>query len=221
MSRLAIFSDPYRKIYNRAFEDLAGQPFDSFQNFAAIVPELLRLRAHRSVYDTVRDYISDPRLQMVFSFHPLFIGENPLHEPARFTASSHISGWGGVHYIVGGMYSLVQHMAELFEDLGGTIRTSSPPVAEILVEPGRATGGYGSSQERYSTRISSSRTPTPPTPTTSFCRQMPARRPCSVPALDRYRYSMSCFLLYLGLDRQFRSTPPSHDLRRPRTTSGY
>ncbi len=73
-------------IYRRAFDDLAGQPFDQLSTFLSAVPALARLRADRSVYRFVSRFFRDPNLRMVFSFHPLFIGE--IHfAPARFTAS--------------------------------------------------------------------------------------------------------------------------------------
>ncbi len=65
-------------IYERAFAELAHQPFLRRADFARIMPELVRLKAVRSVYDYVASYISDPHLRMVFSFHPLFFFFNDL-----------------------------------------------------------------------------------------------------------------------------------------------
>lgn len=187
-------------IYHRAFEDLAGQPFDRFADFASIVPELLRLRAQRSVYDTVRDYIRDPRLQMVFSFHPLFIGGNPLRASAIYSIVPFLERQGGVHFAEGGMYTLVRAMEALFRSLGGEVVVNSP-VEEILVSDGKVGGVRVKGNSEFPAEIVVANSDV----ATTYLELLPAssRPKLQSEMLKRYRYSMSCFLLYLGLDRQY------------------
>ncbi|MDP9372998.1 MAG: phytoene desaturase family protein, partial [Chloroflexota bacterium] len=94
-----------KTIYERAFADLARQPFLKRADFLKILPELARLRAIRSVYDYVAGYISDPHLQMVFSFHPLFLGGNPFRASSIYAIIPYLERLGGVHFAMGGMYS--------------------------------------------------------------------------------------------------------------------
>lgn len=187
-------------IYQRAFEDLAGQSFHRFGDFASIVPELLRLRAQRSVYATVQDYIQDPRLQMVFSFHPLFIGGNPLRASAIYSIVPYLERQGGVHFTSGGMYTLVTAMEVLFRSLGGEVVVNSP-VARILVDGDATRGVETSSGVRYEADIVVANSDV----ATTYLELLPssARPRLQSEMLRRYRYSMSCFLLYLGLDRQY------------------
>ncbi|MGA2053107.1 MAG: phytoene desaturase family protein, partial [Opitutales bacterium] len=72
------FLDYSRRVFDRAFTDLAAHSFDSFWEMVKVAPDLLRLRADQSVYHRVSQYIQDPALRQVFSFEPLLIGGNPL-----------------------------------------------------------------------------------------------------------------------------------------------
>ena len=40
---------------------------------------MIRLSSYRSVFGLVSKFFRDPRLRIVFSFHPLLIGGNPVH----------------------------------------------------------------------------------------------------------------------------------------------
>jgi phytoene desaturase len=196
------FMHATRHIYQRAFEDLAGQPFHRFGTFLKLVPELLRLNAAQSVYDFVSRFFGDPQLRTVFSFHPLFIGGNPFRASAIYSIVPYLERQGGVWFARGGMYALVQAMHALFERLGGRTRLATP-VAEVLVDERgrRATGVRLDSGESVcadavvlNADVASAYMHLVPA---RFRRRMTDRR------LRRYRYAMSCFLLYLGLDRQY------------------
>jgi phytoene desaturase len=191
-----------RNIYQRAFEDLAGLPFHRFGTFASLVPELVRLNAAQSVYQFVSRYFRDPHLRTVFSFHPLFIGGNPFRASAIYSIVPYLERQGGVWFARGGMYALVEAMHALFSRLGGQTRLSTA-VEEVLVDNAtrRATGvrlASGESLTAASVVLNAD-------VATAYSRLVPARyrRRMTDRRIQRYRYSMSCFLLYLGLDRQY------------------
>lgn len=188
------------RIYRRAFEELAGQPFDQLGTFLAVVPELVRLGAQQSVYRYVSRYIQDPRLRMAFSFHPLFIGGNPLRASAIYSIVPYLERQGGVHFAPGGMHTLVEALARRFQALGGELLTGEP-VTEIVVREGRARGVRlaGGSELTAVAIVANSDVAT----TYRDLLPAPVRRSLQARRLPRLRYSMSCFLLYLGLDRQY------------------
>jgi phytoene desaturase len=188
------------RIYRRAFQDLAGQPFDRLSMFLRVVPELVRLRAHESVYRFVSRYFRDPRLRMVFSFHPLFIGGNPLRASAVYTIIPFLEREHGVFFARGGMGRLVSALTGLFQRLGGTIRYEVA-VEQILVSGGRACGVRLGGGEVMPGRAVVSNADV----STTYLRLLPPgsgsrwlRR-----HLQRASYSMSCHLLYLGVRRRF------------------
>jgi phytoene desaturase len=191
-----------RQIYRRAFEDLAAQPFHRLSAFLKLTPELVRLHAARSVYDFVARYFRDPRLRMVFSFHPLFIGGNPLRASAIYSIVPYLEQQGGVWFARGGMYALVQAMQALFERLGGHTRLEAG-VEEVLVDERtrHATGV----RLRDGDVLHAEAVVLNADVASAYLQLVPARyrRRMTDRRVRGYRYSMSCFILYLGLDRQF------------------
>src|SRR5919202_4021642 len=196
------FMHATQHIYQRAFEDLAGQPFHRFGTFLKLVPELLRLNAAQSVYDFVSRFFRDPQLRTVFSFHPLFIGGNPFRASAIYSIVPYLERQGGVWFARGGMYALVQAMHTLFERLGGRTRLATP-VAEVLVDEAsrRATGVHLQTGES----LCADAVVLNADVASAYLQLVPARyrRHMTDRRIRRYRYAMSCFLLYLGLDRQY------------------
>ena len=189
-----------QRIYQRAFIDLADQPFLTLSSFLRVTPELISLRAQRSVYSFVSHYFHNPQLRMVFSFHPLFIGGNPFRASAIYSVVPYLERLGGVHYTLGGMDTLVTAMERMLRNLGGEI-CCGQPVEQILLHQEHITGVRlkdGATVQADAIVANSDITSTyrhllPPSPRTNH----------TLKRLQRYRYSMSCFLLYLGLNRQY------------------
>jgi phytoene desaturase len=128
-----------KRIYERAFADLADQPFLTLSGFLGVAPELVRLGAQRSVYSYVSHYFRNPQLRMVFSFHPLFIGGNPFRASAIYSIVPYLERLGGVHFTPGGMYSLIEAMERLFRSVGGEVRCGVP-VEQVLLNGRRTVG---------------------------------------------------------------------------------
>jgi phytoene desaturase len=188
-----------QQIYQRAFVDLARQPFLSGGDFLRVVPELVRLGGQRSVYTFVSRYFRDPHLRMVFSFHPLFIGGNPFRASAIYSIVPYLERLGGVHFTPGGMYALVEAMERLFRTLGGVTRYGTP-VERITLAQKQVTGvrlADGTSEPAQAIVANSD-------VTTTYLKLLPEEELSSMLRwrLTHYRYSMSCFLLYLGLNQK-------------------
>ena len=189
-----------KAIYERAFAQLAHQPFLKRGDFLKILPELVKLKAIRSVYDYVASHIADPHLRMVFSFHPLFLGGNPFRASSIYAIIPYLERLGGVHFALGGMYALVEGFARLFEELGGQVTTGAE-VVEIEVREGRATGVRLADGRRFAADVVVSNADVAATYQNLIAPEW--RRRWTDARLGRMRYSMSCFLLYLGLDRHY------------------
>ncbi len=187
-------------IYDRAFADLAHQPFLRRADFVKILPELARLNAARSVYGCVASYISDPHLRMVFSFHPLFLGGNPFKASAIYAIIPYLERLGGVHFSLGGMYSVIEGFARLFTEIGGVIETNAE-VVEIEVIEGHARGVRTRDGRYFPADAVVSNADVAATYKDLIAPQW--RRRWTDHRIGRMRYSMSSFLLYLGLDRKY------------------
>ncbi|HYB00539.1 MAG TPA: phytoene desaturase family protein [Ktedonobacteraceae bacterium] len=189
-----------QRIYDRAFADLANQPFLTVSGFLGVVPELMRYSAQSSVYSYVSRYFRNPQLRMVFSFHPLFIGGNPFRASAIYSIVPYLERLGGVHFAPGGMYSLVEAMEGLFRSPGGEVRCGMP-VKQLLLREGKAIGV----RLRDGTELHADAVIANSDVATTYLNLVPASsRPKAISKrLKNYHYSMSCYLLYLGVNRQY------------------
>ncbi|MCE0497945.1 MAG: phytoene desaturase [Methylacidiphilales bacterium] len=194
------FAEKSRAIFERAFVDLADQPFSSFADMIRVAPDLIRLRSHESVFQLVSRYIKHPLLQQVFSFNPLLLGGNPFQSSSIYSMIHYLERKWGVHFAMGGTGALVQALLRLFTDMGGKIRLNAC-VEELLVENGAARGVRLSSGEELPAAVVVSNADV----ANFYKKAVPAaaRKKWTDKRLDRMRYSMSVFLIYFGTDRTY------------------
>ena len=100
---------------------------------------MIGLASYKTVYRMVSSYIRDPRLRVIFSFHPLLIGGNPFTTTSIYCLIAFLERKWGVHFAMGGTGRLVQGLVGLIESQGGELRCGEE-VAEIIVKDGAATG---------------------------------------------------------------------------------
>ena len=192
------------RIYKTAFEELADQPFHSLGYTLRSAPDLIRLGGHRSVYHTVSKYFTDPSLRVVFSFHPLLIGGNPLTTTAYYCLIANLERKFGVHYAMGGTGALVRGIVELIEGQGGEVICNAP-VDEIRIEKGQAVGVKLESGETLDSAIVVSNADSAFT-YKHLLRNHP-RRTWTDKAIARRSFSMSLFVWYFGTNRHYEDVP--------------
>jgi phytoene desaturase len=126
-------------VFNVGFDGLSRVPFDTFTDMIKVAPDMVRHRSYRSVCTFAAEYLSDPALRTVFSFHPLLIGGNPYAVTSVYSLISFLEQRFGIHFAMGGTGSLIKGMVGLIEGQGNVIRTKAH-VEKILVEGARAVG---------------------------------------------------------------------------------
>ncbi len=194
---------------------LIDRPFLTATSMLSVLPDLIRLRADRSVAAMTAKYIEDPRLRQVFSFHPLLVGGNPFRASSIYALIHKLEQTWGVLFPMGGMGALVRGLVRAFEDVGGTMRYDSE-VAEVTMHanqrrvsgvrlasgeqlPADAVVCNGDLAQAYRTLLP------------------PAVRPSMSDAkIARYRHSMSLFVLYFGTDRRYEHMAHHEILMGPR-----
>lgn len=120
------FADYTRRVFEKGYVELGATPFLNFSDMIRCAPDLMRLRADRSVYATVSRFIQSEPLRQAFSFHPLLVGGNPMETSAIYTLIHWIERQWGVFFPRGGTGALVEALVALFERLGGEIRLACP-----------------------------------------------------------------------------------------------
>ncbi len=187
-------------IYRIGFEQLGHVPFGSPLDMLKIAPDLLKLGAWRTVHQHVAARVKSPKIRMALSFHPLFIGGNPFKVTAIYSMIAHLERAYGVHWAMGGTGALVRAMATLVTRQGGRIALNTE-IAEITCEGNRATGVRLADGREVKSAITVSNAETAHT-YVKLLKHAPRKR-WSDAKLKRARYSMSLFVWYFGLNRQY------------------
>lgn len=196
-------ADHARRIFETGYEELVDQPFDQLSEMLRVVPEMIKLRNHRSVYDLVASYIEDPRLRQVFTFQPLLVGGNPFNVTSIYLLIHWLERKWGVHFAKGGTTAIVGGMMKLLEDIGVDVRLSSP-VDQIEVRGGRAQAVY-IEHEGEIERIACDFVVSNADPSVVYTNLIdPAhRRRNTDKRVARVKQSMGLFVGYFGTDRNY------------------
>jgi phytoene desaturase len=187
--RLDGFVDALRPIYEQGILAAGRRPFGDVRSFALLVPSMARLGALLPLHAFVARHFRHPRVREAFSFHSLFIGGDPYRVPAIYAGLVYLQMLDGGWYADGGVYSIVEAMARTLDVRYGAC-VESIETAGDRVRAVRLAGG-----ERVAADVVVSNGDVLRTHEL-LGRAAPRRR---------LRPTMSCFLLYLGCDREFPS----------------
>ena len=183
------------KRYWFGFEDLGRRSMHKLWDLIKVLPRFAMLRADRAVARHAAKRFRDPRLQMAFSFHPLFIGGDPFRVTSMYILVSHLEKEFGVHYAIGGVEAIAKAMVGVIEDQGGRARFGAE-VDEILIDKGRARGVRLENGELLTADVIVSNADSGHT-YDRLLRNHRKRRWTS-PRLKRTRWSMGLFVWYFG-----------------------
>ncbi len=192
------------RCYRIGFEELGATAFDSLGDLVSAIPALVKMRSWRTIRSMVASHFRDPKLRTVFSFHPLLIGGNPSSVTCTYSLINQLERRFGVHWAVGGTGALVQGLMKLLTQLGVTVRCNAT-VERIVVEGGRARGVVLKGGERINADIVVSNADTAWTYRNLVAPEH--RHVWTDRKLDRARYSMSLFVWYFGVNRQYHDVP--------------
>ena len=78
-----------------------------------------------SMADHAADYFDDPKLRQLVQYTLVFLGGSPHNTPALYNLMAHVDFELGVFYPEGGVYSVVEGLAELGREQGVTYETDT------------------------------------------------------------------------------------------------
>jgi phytoene desaturase len=152
-------------------------------------------------------YFKHPASKIAVGFQSKYLGMSPYECPSLFTILPFIEYEYGVWHPIGGCHALMQAMAKVFVELGGTIRTGAP-VRSVRVERGRVTGLeiHGEFEPCDHAVINADAT-------WALKNLFPEsiRGKTTDASLDGKKYSCSTFMLYLGVEGEV--DLPHHTIR--------
>ena len=136
-----------KKIFDVGFSKLAHVPFLTVWSMMKQIPNLIRLRADRTVSQFVKHYIENPLLQRAFSIHPLLVGGNPYSTTSIYSLIHYLEKKWGIFFCKGGTGELVEKLTELMERHGIIIKYNTE-VEKLLVRDNRVTCAYTKTNEK-------------------------------------------------------------------------
>ena len=127
------------ELFQEGYVKLGHVPFLDFKSMIAAAPQLVKLEAWRSVYAKVCTFVQDDHLRQALSFHTLLVGGSPFAASSIYGLIHALERRGGVWFPRGGTHALIRAIVKLLQDLGGTLRLSTP-VLEITTDSDKVTG---------------------------------------------------------------------------------
>ncbi len=192
------------KCYKLGFEDLSAVAFTKFTDLLKALPSMIKMKAWESIYKLVARYFKDPQLRQVMSFHPLLIGGNPFSVTAVYALINSLERKWGVHSVMGGTGELIRGMAKLLEGLGVKIRYQSQ-VTKINISDNKVTGvTLKDGQILYADHVISN---ADSAWTYRYLVDEKHRQHWTNRKIENGRYSMSLFVWYFGVKRQYPEVP--------------
>lgn len=200
------FADYTRKVFEKGYVELGATPFLRFSDMVRVAPDLMKLRADRSVYKTVSRFIKSEHLRQAFSFHPLLVGGNPMDTSSIYTLIHWIEREWGVFFPKGGTGALVRGLVKLFEEMGGQMHLNCPVDSVHVV---------GDSKHHNNTKHRVTATGHEPRDFDVVISnadihhtysKLYRNHPASIKKtrrLEKMQWSMSLFVMYFGTNRRF------------------
>jgi len=199
-----------KRVFETGYDKLAATPFLNFTDMVKVAPSLIRLRADRSVYDTISRFVRDDKVRQALSFHSLLVGGNPFDTSSIYTLIHYLERKWGVFFPRGGTGALIGALVKLFGELGGELRLDCPVDridADLAggVARHRVTSPAGAG-EPFDLVVSNA--DVHHTYATLFRDHPAAQR--RTRKLEKLAWSMSLFVLYFGTDRTYQDDVVHH-----------
>ena len=193
------FLEEGRRHYRLALDRFVSRNFlhawDYFNPFnLKLIWELKPLIRH---YANIGHYFSDPHLKAALSFQNMYLGMSPFDAPATYSLVQYTELAGGVWFPMGGIYRVIESLAQIAEGLGVRFLYETP-VETIEVEGNRATAvRLKGSEDRIAADVIVANADLPYV----YSELLP--RDPQVKHLNRLRYTCSAIMFYWGVDRVY------------------
>lgn len=159
-----------------------------------------QLHTFSDAYSMISHYVEDERLRKALAFQTLYIGVSPYEGPSLYSMIPMIELLYGVWFIEGGMYTMAESMKNLFLELGGELHVGQP-VERIIIENGEAKGVLVDGVAKLADYVVCNADF--PYAETNLVTNEAAKGKYTDEKIESMEYSCSCFVLYLGLDKEY------------------
>ncbi len=184
--------------YKQSLPNLVERDFRSLPEFINPSNFLLFLRLKALTRHTryVAKFFKDPRLQIAFTFHDMYMGLSPYESPAIYSLMQYTELADGLWYPKGGMYHIVEALVGIAEKLGVQFMLNAP-VEKIIIEGNRASGLAMSDGRILSADIVIANADL------GYVYHQLLPKNGGANGIDRKEYGCSTIMYYWGLDKQY------------------
>ena len=202
-----------QEIYQRylvAKNHFLQRPFRNFTDFynPKTIRQMFKLKTFDSADHFIGKYVKNERIKQILSFQTLYIGVSPYNGPSLYTIIPMIEMLYGVWFIKGGMYTMASSMERLFKELGGKVYYNAS-VDEVLIKEQKAYGIRVNGKEILADYIMCNADF--PYAMKNLVKDTKAKGKYTDKKIDSMKYSCSCFVMYLGMDRKYEELDNVHN----------
>ncbi len=192
----ARFAAHLRRLYDAEYATFIDANFDGPLDLAkpAAMARLVALGGFSTVHRLVARFLSDWRLQRLFTFQAMYAGMSPYEALGIYAVIAYMDAVAGVFYPRGGVHAVSRALAGLAERAGVHVRYGCE-VEQVEVRDGRAVAVLTAAGERIPADVVVLNPDLP----VAYATLLPAD---ATPArVRRLRYAPSCVVVHLGLSR--------------------
>ncbi len=162
--------------------------------------DVIRMRLGRTVFETLRSFVPDPRVSQMLDHITQYVGSAPDASPAVLCGIAHMQTDEGIWYPMGGTRAVPEALERLALQLGVEIRTGTA-IQRILTKGGAVTGVLTGAGETVPLRAVISNSDSVRTHRELLDDSAAANR-----FEHRRKYEPACsgVVLYLGLNKRYK-----------------
>ncbi len=192
------FADHLKRLYEAEYETFIDANFDSPLDLAfkpAKLAEIVWLGGFRKVANLVGSYLTDWRLQRMFTFQSMYAGMSPYEALGVYAVIAYMDSIAGVYAPKGGIFAISKALGELAQRHGVAMRYGAE-VAEVTGRGRRATGVRLVDGELLTADVVVLNPDLPVAYRDLLPASVTPRR------VKKLNFSPSCTVVHLGLDRR-------------------
>lgn len=134
------FQEYSAELYEKTKDAFLYNPLYGISDISSLsVTDFFKIDAFTTVAERVDEFFESTELRNFFKRFPTYNGSSPYQAPATLNVIPHVELALGGYYIKGGIYKLVESVADLAEKMGVTIHLETE-VSEISIKDSQVNG---------------------------------------------------------------------------------
>lgn len=196
------YMDEGHRHYHLGIEKLVRPDFRKAADFFKLsnLPLLQQVKPLAKHYANMKHYFDDPRLKAAFTFQDVYMGLSPFEAPATFSMMPYTELAHGVWYPKGGMYSIVEALFKLAQEVG--VKFIFDTTVEKIEVRENSVRGVMAEGQLLEADVVLANADLP------YVYQNLLPQDGQAKSLARKQYSCSVISFFWGLDRKYETLPP-------------